>query len=49
MDVLGTIHFLAGAGDFSLLKNVQSSSGDHPTSYSMDTTVAFSRGKAARP
>jgi len=44
MDILGTIPFLAGAGDFSLLINVQSSTGGHPISSSMDTRVAFSRG-----
>jgi hypothetical protein len=40
------VRFPAGAGNFSPLHHVQSGSGAHPASYSMDTGGYFPGGKA---
>jgi hypothetical protein len=41
------VRFPAGAGNFSLHRNVQNGSGAHPASYSMGTRVSFPGVKAA--
>jgi hypothetical protein len=40
-----SVHFLAGERNFSLLQNVQTSSGAHPVSISEDTVVLSVRVK----
>jgi hypothetical protein len=40
------VRFLAGEGDFSLLHNVQTSSGAHPASYRMGIGGSLTWGKA---
>jgi hypothetical protein len=39
---------LVGEINFSLLHNIQTGSGAHPTSYPMDTVDCFPRGKYGR-
>jgi hypothetical protein len=41
------VRFTAGAGNFSLLRRVQTGSGAHPASYPMGTWGYFPEGKAA--
>jgi len=42
-----SVHFLAGAGNFSLLHCIQICSGAHPYSYPTGTRVSFPRDKLA--
>jgi hypothetical protein len=41
------VRFPAGAGNFSFHHHVQTGSGAHPASYSMDNRGSFHGGKAA--
>ena len=41
-----SIPFAVGARDFSLIHNIQSSSGPHVVSYSLSTRTSFLRGEA---
>jgi len=41
-----SIPFAVGARDFSLIQNIQSSSGPHVFSYSLSTRTTFPRGEA---
>jgi hypothetical protein len=42
------VHFLVGAGNFSLHHHIQNASGAHAASYPMGTRGSFPEGKAAR-
>jgi hypothetical protein len=46
-DRCSEVRFPAGAGNFSLLRRIQTSSGVHPGSYSMGTRDSFPGGKVA--
>jgi hypothetical protein len=45
--MINGVQFLAGATDFSLLRSIQTGSGEHPTSYPMGTRGLFLKLKVA--
>jgi hypothetical protein len=48
MDRMTAVSFPEGVGIFSYYHHLQTGSGEHPASYSMETGASFPRDKAVR-